>query len=103
MHIEVLYLKGCPNHRPAVERLRKVLEQEGWPAEILEIEVRDQSEAERLKFPGSPTIRINGQDIEVAARSGATIGLACRRYPGGLPPEEMIRRALREERGGIAL
>ena len=37
MRIEVLYFEGCPNYRPAVERLRTVLRQEGLPAEIFEI------------------------------------------------------------------
>ncbi|MBZ5626145.1 MAG: DUF2703 domain-containing protein [Acidobacteriia bacterium] len=96
MRIEVLYFKGCPNHGPAVDRLRTVLLQEGLPADVSEIEVKDESAAKALRFLGSPTIRVNGLDIEPAARNFMSTGFACRRYPGGLPSEEMIRRALQD-------
>ena len=99
MKIEVLYFEGCPNYRPAVERLRKVLRQEGLPGEVQEIEVKNEADAERLKFIGSPTIRVDGLDIDVEARRAEQASFACRRYPGGLPSEEMIRNALREARG----
>jgi hypothetical protein len=98
MTIEVLYFEGCPNYRPAVERLRTVLRQEGLPVDISQIEVNDDSTARALKFIGSPTIRVNGLDIEVDSRSVTEAGLACRRYAGGLPSEEIIRVALREAR-----
>ena len=99
MKIEVLYFDGCPNHLPATERVRAVVGQEGVSAEVSEIEVKDLSQAKALAFPGSPTIRVNGLDIEPALRGSADTGFACRRYPGGLPSEEMIRRALREAHG----
>jgi hypothetical protein len=96
MTIEVLYFRGCPNHRPAVDRLRSVLKQEGLSADVLEIEVKDENAARALKFIGSPTLRVNGLDIEMNARTVEEAPFACRRYVGGLPPEEMIRSALRE-------
>ncbi|HSU59862.1 MAG TPA: DUF2703 domain-containing protein [Bryobacteraceae bacterium] len=96
MKIEVLYFEGCPNHGPVVDRLKAVLRQAGLPAEVSEIEVRDESAAKRLKFVGSPTIRVNGLDIEIDSRNVEETGFACRRYPGGVPPEEMIWAALRE-------
>lgn len=94
MKIEVLYFAGCPNHPPAVERLKTVLRQDGLAAEVCEIEVKDESAAKALNFFGSPTIRVDGLDIEPAARTMLETGFACRRYPGGLPSEEMIRAAL---------
>ena len=96
MKVEVLYFEGCRNFLPTVERLKAVLRHAGLPMEVSEIEVRDTSAAKALKFFGSPTIRVNGMDIEVDSRSIADTGLACRRYLGGLPSEEMIRTALRE-------
>ena len=98
LRIEVLYFDGCPHHQGAVERLRTVLEQEGLTADVAEVEVKDESAAKSLAFPGSPTIRINGLDVEPAARNAGGIGFACRRYPGGQPSEEMIRAALHEAR-----
>lgn len=96
MRIDILYFPGCPNHEPAVRRVRDVMAREGLAAEIREINVEDERTGEELGFLGSPTIRVNGWDIEPAARGAKFAGLACRRYPGGLPSEEMIRTALRE-------
>jgi hypothetical protein len=99
LRIEVLYFEGCPHHRLAVERIRAILKQDGLAADIEEVDVKDESAAQALAFPGSPTIRINGIDVEPAARNTGDIGYVCRRYPGGgVPPEEMIRTALRQAR-----
>lgn len=98
MRIEVLYFDGCPNYLPAVDRLRTVLRQEGLAAEVTEIEVKDESTARALTFFGSPTIRVNGLDIEADSREVEETGFACRRYSGGLPSEKMLRAALREAR-----
>ena len=52
-----------------------------------------------MGFLGSPTIRVNGLDIDPASRSVKGGGFACRCYAGGLPSEDMIRAALIEARG----
>jgi hypothetical protein len=96
MRIEVFYFEDCPNYRPALDRLRTVLRDEGVNAEVSVVKVNDASTAERLQLIGSPTIRVNGIDIEAAVRALAGGGLACRRYSGGLPSEAMIRAALKE-------
>jgi|SRR6185312_3154330 len=98
MRIEVLYFEGCPNHPRAVDRLKTVLRGEGLPTEITEIEVKDELAAKALKFFGSPAIRVNGLDIDARLRDIGESAFACRCYPGGLPPEEMIRMALKEAR-----
>jgi hypothetical protein len=99
MKIEVLYLEGCPNYLPAIERLRAVLRQEGLTTtELLEIEVRDEPAAQRLKFCGSPTIRVNGADIDANPSHIQEPALSCRLYEAGAPSEEMIRVALRKGR-----
>jgi copper chaperone CopZ len=101
MKIEVLYFSGCPNHAPAVERVKEALRAEGLSGEIAEIEVPETETAQRLKFPGSPSIRVNGLDVEPEARSRGDFGMMCRMYQdgcrqGGLPSHELIRSALRE-------
>jgi Domain of unknown function (DUF2703) len=108
MKIEVLYFKGCPNHKPAVERVTAVLKQEGISAPISEVYVRDQSAAETLGFLGSPSVRVNGLDVEPVARSSREYGMMCRTYVvedrrAGVPPCEMIREALRETRSAAAM
>ncbi len=94
MKIEVLYVPGCPNYRPAVERIQKVLGAELLRADIEKVPVNSDAEAKALQFPGSPTVRINGTDVEPNHKNAT--GLACRLYAngGGVPSEEMLRLAL---------
>lgn len=109
MKVEVLYFTGCPNHAPAVTQVREVLQQEAVSAETVEVEVNDADAARALCFLGSPTIRVNGQDVETSARDAQAFGLTCRTYAAGgyragLPPVEWLRAAIREarnNRGGV--
>lgn len=103
MKVEVLYFEGCPNHAPTVERVREVLQSENETTDVQEIEVRTQVEAESMGFLGSPSVRINGLDIEPDARSLKSYGLSCRTYldgptRSGVPSSELIRLALNEQR-----
>jgi hypothetical protein len=98
MVIEVLYVPGCPNHRPAVEKLRDVLRSAAIDAPIQEIEVANDAMARQLKFPGSPTIRVEGSDVEPNPQD--SYGLACRLYSNGtgVPSLEALRRAVTRAR-----
>ena len=73
---------------------------QGVRTEINEVAVIDTKTAEEFKFPGSPTIRINGRDIAGESHSPMSFALACRMYPGskeaGVPPLQMMQRAVRE-------
>ena len=104
MKVEVLYVADCPFHRAAVKLVQNVLAAEGFSAEIHEVLVRDEGMASELGFPGSPTIRINGQDVAGEERRAQDCGLSCRLYRGskqaGLPPMEMIQRAVIAARRG---
>ncbi len=104
MKIEVLYVPGCPHHPAAVRKLSEVLASEGVAAEIRELAVTDSTMAEELRFYGSPTIRINGRDIAGECQKPLSFALACRLYPGareaGIPPADIIHRAVREAREG---
>ena len=101
MRIEILYVTGCPNHTPAVGRVREALLREDVAAEMVEVEVKDANTARVVGFLGSPTIRIDGRDVEPAARVAQAFGLTCRTYVhhghrAGVPPIEWIRAAVRE-------
>jgi hypothetical protein len=101
MKVEVLYFSGCPNHSPAVDCVREVLAQEDAQAEMVEVEVSDAATAQQVGFLGSPTIRVDGRDVEPAARAERSFGLSCRTYVdgsrrAGVPPVEWIRAAVRE-------
>jgi mercuric ion transport protein len=101
--IEVLYVLDCPHYAAAMAELKGVLAVEGISDQVSEILVADPGMAETLKFRGSPTILINGRDI--AGESDVQhSALSCRLYPGekqpGVPPSEMIQRAVREAMRG---
>ena len=102
MRIEVLYVRDCPHHPTALRQLRDVLLTEGIAADICQVAVKDARAAEEMRFRGSPTIRINGRDIAEDSHDLESFGLACRVYPGaksaGVPPVEMMYRAVREAR-----
>jgi hypothetical protein len=99
MNITFLYFEGCPSHDAALERLRQVMAEEGAQAEIEILKVETDEQAQRLHFVGSPTILIDGRDIDPPP-SEAYPALTCRTYRledgriSPLPSPDMIRRAL---------
>ena len=95
MQIDVLSFEECPTHLPTVARVNAVLRAEGCRADVREILVPDGATAEQLNFLGSPTVRVNGIDIEPTAQHRKDFGLMCRRYPGGAPSYELIQTAIR--------
>ena len=99
--VDVLFFDGCPNIDVAVERVRSA----AVAAKILDVDVRlvrveTEDEAARSRFLGSPSVRVDGVDVELAARTREDFALQCRVYPkerGGLdgaPPGAWIRAAL---------
>ncbi len=104
MRVEVLYVSECPSHPAAVKLVNDVLAAEGVATDIHEVLVRDERMACELKFLGSPTIRINGRDVAGESQTPKHFALSCRLYPGskqiGLPPAELVHRAVREARLG---
>ena len=99
MRIEILYFQGCPHHKPTLEGVRDVVQAKGLDAEIREVEVCSEAEAQRLRFLGSPTIRIDGVDIEPSAEERTEFSLSCRMYgASGVPPTELVAQALTRAR-----
>jgi hypothetical protein len=96
--VEILYFEGCPSHEAATKILREVLAEREAEYEVELVEVNSDEEARRRRFPGSPTIRVDGRDLFPVAEQSAW-ALGCRMYvtPEGLkgyPTTEMIREAL---------
>jgi len=99
MIIEILYFPDCPNYLSAVAHVNEALQEEHASAEVRHLKVLDAATAAAMNFLGSPSIRINGVDIETSARSGGAPGLCCRTYVGqgglrGAPSVELIREAI---------
>ena len=104
MKIEVLYVRDCPSHRAAVELVKGILASRGLTEKVEEVLVSNQRTALDLKFPGSPTIRINGRDVAAESPVDQAFTLNCRLYLGseqlGLPPVELVQRAVIEAAKG---
>jgi hypothetical protein len=97
--IELLYFDGCPSYVELLPRLRELLASEGIEEEVELRLVESAEEAERERFLGSPTVRIDGEDVDATAKDRDDFGLECRLYQTekGLlrtPPESWIRAKL---------
>ncbi len=99
MQIELLWIDDCPNHEAAEQLIRDVLHERGEWGVIVRLKVSGDAAAEALRFPGSPTIRVNGRDIEPGWGDTGDYALRCRVYPTreglrGLPEREWIVEAI---------
>ncbi len=99
IHVELLWFADCPNHEDARRLLHEVLDQRGIPVTVEDIDATDPAVAEQLRFPGSPTIRVNGQDVAPGFVDPGDYAPRCRIYwtkagPRGLPERAWIEAAL---------
>jgi hypothetical protein len=99
MKIELLYFDGCPSYAELLPRLRELLAAEAIDEEIELRRVETAEDAEREGFLGSPTVRIDGEDVDPTAKDRDDFGLECRLYrtQEGLartPPESWIHAKL---------
>jgi len=105
MRVRFLYSEDCPSHDEALQRLRSVLGEEGVHADLEVVRVTTFEEAQREKYPGSPTILIDGQDI--CPTPGSDYAPACRAYVledgriSPMPSVAMIRNAVRAARENL--
>jgi len=97
--VELFYWDGCPSYPEAEALLAEVLRERGVESEIVRREVRTHEEAEALRFPGSPTIRIDGRDVDEAGAESRP-SLSCRIYHladgrvSPVPSRESLERAV---------
>jgi hypothetical protein len=107
MRVELLYTDADPHYMTARQRLVEVLTEDAFETPIQMIAVGSAADAELLAFTGSPTIRIDGVDIDPG--SAGRIGLGLRDYPPDddldgppsepIPGKRLIRRAVERARG----
>lgn len=99
MVFELLYFDGCPSWHQALENLRQALTLHGLGMQVSLIQVKDQANADELRFPGSPTLRISGKDL--FPEDADEYGFGCRLYQTedglkGWPTMPMILDRLRD-------
>jgi hypothetical protein len=97
--VEILYVAGCPNHEPAIELVKRIDGELGTGAEVRLVEVPDEAVATEQRFLGSPTVRIDGVDVDPSAARRSDFGLSCRIFKtedglSGKPEERWVREAL---------
>jgi len=105
--VEFLWWRECPSSERALEILREEARAAGLEDRAVQVtEVLTEGDAERLRFSGSPTIRVNGADVDPGGVDQRPFGLTCRVYRRAdgrvspLPDRERIRAALLRAAGG---
>ena len=99
--VEILYFDGCPNHEPVQALVERVAAELRLEPQIQLVEVPDVDRAAQLRFLGSPSVRIDGRDVEPGADERDEFAFSCRVYRSehgttGQPRESWIRDALAE-------
>jgi hypothetical protein len=102
MTVEMLHIDGCPNAADYLPRLRQLVACTGVPEPVQVRVVTGPDEAQRERFLGSPTVRVNGRDIDPTAGGRRDYGLSCRLYTGpdglsGTPPDDWVLTMLRPD------
>lgn len=97
--IELLWFQDCPNHEATEALLREQMAYAGITAPVHRMEVTDEEAGVRLRFPGSPTVRIDGVDVEPGWMWSGDGTPRCRLYATarglrGIPDAEWIEAAL---------
>ena len=100
--VELLFFAGCPNHAVFLPHLQQLLDKHDISSPVQLVEVTDDEHAHRTGFLGSPSLRINGVDVEPGADSRNNYGLQCRIYnttdgASGTPSDTWILSAVHAE------
>lgn len=98
--VEILVFDGCPNAEPTRELVGRVARVLAIEPEVRVVLVPDAEAAQRTRFLGSPTVRVNGHDIEPGAEQRTDFAFSCRVYRTangltGQPDETWVRKALK--------
>jgi hypothetical protein len=97
--IEVLYVQDCPHYPATLALVERVRAELGIDTELRTTLIADQTAADQARFPGSPTVRVDGHDVEPGSEPATEYTVACRLYRlehrfAGQPEERWIRQAL---------
>ncbi len=74
VNIVVYYTHGCPATPQTVELIRNCVSEPKIRAALREVPVTTQDEAVAFRFLGSPTVQVDGRDIDPAARAARGYG-----------------------------
>jgi hypothetical protein len=74
VEVRVLFSEGCDNTPPTKDLIEKISLELGIEIDLKIVPVESQDQAQQWKFLGSPTVQVNGLDIEPSARSATAFG-----------------------------
>jgi hypothetical protein len=97
--VELLYFDDCPHYHALLARLDDLLRNVGVGARVQLRGIPDEAAAVREHFLGSPTVRVDGHDVEPGASTRRDFGMRCRLYATDqglreMPPDEWVLDAL---------
>jgi hypothetical protein len=97
--IEVLYVQDCPHYQATLALVERIRGELGMEAELRSTLIVDQAAADQARFAGSPTVRVDGRDVEPGSEPATEYVLGCRLYRlehrfAGQPEERWVREAL---------
>ena len=97
--VQFLWWEGCPSWDRALAILREEMSAQGLDPDSVEVrEVCTDADADREEFVGSPTIRVDGRDVQPPGDE--PVGLTCRVYRlrngriSALPDRDDLRETL---------
>lgn len=98
--VELLWFSDCPNHESARRVVRDLIDRIVPDATFRDIDATDPGVATAMRFPGSPTIRVDGVDIDPSYVDPEDYTPRCRLYRTrdglrGLPEADWIADSLR--------
>ena len=73
--VEILYASGCPQLEDTRARLKAVAEEAGVVIAVGETLIETVEQAQQRRFPGSPTVRVEGRDVAPEAEALELFGL----------------------------
>ena len=99
MKIELLVFDGCPNSEPTEKLIRETVSELGADGRIEVVKVVDNDDAVAKRFLGSPSVRVNGKDLEVEEDGTTQYSMRCRIYrtdegQTGVPSKELLTKAI---------
>ncbi|MFC4950999.1 thioredoxin family protein [Pseudonocardia sp. GCM10023141] len=102
VRVEMLHTEGCPNAADYLPRLRQLAITAGVTEPVRLHLITDAEHAQRERFLGSPTIRVDGHDVDPGAAARRDYGLSCRLYAGpdglrGAPLDEWVQAMLQAD------
>ena len=101
VNIGIFFIEGCPGVSSIADNIKEVIAEEAVDAEISLVLIETPEDARRLQFTGSPTVRINGMDIEPNRQAVKDYGMRSRHYningkKSDYPTKSMIRDAIKK-------